>query len=47
MVLVSEDLAKKEGKEGLDRRNLLDVTLEHLVILVRKLGVKVRMVRGF
>ena len=43
-MLVSEDLAKKEG---LDRRNLLDVTLEHLVILVRKLGVKVRMVRGF
>ena len=46
-MLVSEDLAKKEGKEGLDRRNLLDVTLEHLVILVRKLGVEVRMVRGF
>lgn len=41
LVLVSEDLAKKEGKEGLDRRNLLDVTLEHLVILVRKLGAKV------
>ena len=46
-MLVSEDLAKKEGKEGLDRRNLLDVTLEHLVILVRKLGFKVGMVRGF
>ena len=44
--------AKREGKENsdancgesLDRRSLLDVTLNHLVGLVRKLGAKVSMV---
>jgi len=51
IVLVRENPAKKEGKEdsaagwhpgeSLDRRNLLDVTLQHLVSLVRKLGAKV------
>ena len=51
IVLVRENPAKKEGKEdsaagwhpgeSLDRRNLLDVTLQHLIILVRKLGAKV------
>ena len=52
IVLVRENPAKKEGKEdsaaawhpgeSLDRRNLLDVTLQHLVSLVRKLGAKVQ-----
>ena len=50
-MLLRENPAKKEGKEdsaaawhrreSLDRRNLLDVTLQHLVSLVRKLGAKV------
>jgi len=43
IVVVRENRAKKEGISGesLDRRNLIDVTLQHLVILVRKLGAKV------
>jgi len=49
IVLVREAPAKREGKENsdanrgesLDRRSLLDVTLNHLVGLVRKLGAKV------
>ena len=51
-MLVREASAKREGKENsdanrgesLDRRSLLDVTLNHLVGLVRKLGAKVSMV---
>jgi len=49
VVLVRETPAKKDGKESsaavhkgsLDRRSLLDVTFQHLVILVRRLGAKV------
>ena len=43
IVVVRENPAKKEGNSGesLDRRNLIDVTLQHLVILVSKLGAKV------
>ena len=45
IVVVRENPAKKEGKSGenLDRRSLIDVTLQHLVILARKLGAKVSM----
>ena len=54
-MLVREASAKREGKENsdanrgesLDRRSLLDVTLNHLVGLVRKLGAKVSMVLLF
>jgi len=44
IVVVRENPGKKEGKSGeslFDRRSLLDLTLQHLVILVRKLGAKV------
>ena len=45
IVVVRENPAKKEGKSGenLDRRSLIDVNLQHLVILARKLGAKVSM----
>ena len=45
IVVVRENAAKKDGKSGesFDRRSLIDVTLQHLVILVRKLGAKVSM----
>ena len=45
-MVVRENPGKKEGKSGeslFDRRSLIDVTLQHLVILVRKLGAKVTM----
>jgi len=45
IVIVREDQAKKENGAGggicLDHRKLQDVTLDHLVTLVRKLGRKV------
>ena len=45
IVIVREDQAKKENGPGgairLDHRSLQDVTLDHLVTLVKKLGSKV------
>ena len=44
-MIVREDQAKKENGAGggirLDHRSLQDVTLDHLVSLVKKLGSKV------
>ena len=49
-MIVREDQAKKENGPGgairLDHRSLQDVTLDHLVTLVRKLGSKVNYHRG-
>ena len=49
-MIVREDQAKKENGAGggirLDHRSLQDVTLDHLVTLVKKLGSKVNYHRG-